>query len=170
MKMNIQNVTSLRFPILLTLVLFSVFISACSEKNEGTFVGQVKMQENTFNAAGNYANPEVKVDNVAMILAPSPGKDSLSYILSFDEKSPIKCSLEVTDRAWEDEFVMTPQLSGGSTQTCEVRDEKGNMQTAKVTDLIGRLLTYEDSTGSLSINLTGKNSGSYKFSFEGKRK
>lgn len=165
MKINKQRLT-----ILLALVLFSVFISACSEKNEGTFVGQVKLQDTTYNAAGNYANPEVKVDNVTLILAPSPGKDSLTYILSFDEKSPIKCSVEVIDRNWEDEFEMSVKLSGGSTQTCEVRDEKGNMQTAKVTDIGGRLLTYEESGASLSIKLQGIKSGSYDFEFKGERK
>lgn len=170
MKINQPNVMTLRFPILLTLVLFGLFISACKEKNEGTFVGQVKMRDNTFNAEGNYANPEVKVDNVTLTIAHSSGKDSLSYVLSFDEKSPIKCSLEVTDRDWEDEFVMSVQLPGGSTQTCEVRDEKGNMQTAKVTNLSGRLLTYEKSTGSLSMDLQGLKSGYYKFEFKGERK
>ena len=170
MKINKQNAPPLGLPILLTLVLLSAFISACSEKNEGTFVGQVKMRDNTFNAEGNYANPEVKVDNVTLIIAHSSGKSSLSYVLSFDEKSPIKCSLEVTDHDWEDEFVMSVQLSGDSTQTCEVRDEKGNVQTAKVTSVSSRLLTYEKSTGSLSIELQGVKSGHYKFSFEGVRK
>jgi hypothetical protein len=170
MKINKRTITSSRLPILLALVLLSVFLSACKEKNEGTFVGQVKMRDNTFNAEGNYANPEVKVDNVTLILAPSPGKDSLSYLLSFDEKSPIKCSLEVTDEDWEDEYVMGVQLNGDSTQTCEVRDEKGNVQTAKVTNVSSRLLTYEKSTGSLSIDLQGVKSGRYKFEFEGVRK
>ena len=158
----------MRSSILLVFVLSSLFSTACKEKNNGAFAGRVNMEIVSY-TTGEFAKSEAKTDNVTLNLAPN-GSHYLSYILSFSENSPVKCSLEVTDRDYEDEYVMSVQLSGGLDPTCEVKNEQGNWETMPIKSLTGRILTDEKSPASLNIDFKPQKSGAYKFSFDGVRK
>ena len=121
-------------------------------------------------ATGKFAQSKVEAENTSFILKPN-GAHYLSYLLSFDEKSPLKCELIVTDRNFEDKEVMSIALQSDSGITCEVRDDKGKAKTAKIKNLEGGTSTVKGESGRLNVELMGGENDKevFRYSFKGKR-
>jgi hypothetical protein len=170
---NNQGTGWYRLVILMGLVVLALGLSGCKQKMVGKFVGRTELHSTSYET-GSFAQNTLKSEDVTATLI--QGRTSSQFDLSFEDKSGLRCTLEVTNRNDEDSNTdndneLNARIVNKSGESCEVREQNGKVQTAKVTNASGGTAVSEGAHTSFIIELQSADSKTnYKFSFEGNRK
>lgn len=148
-----SNISLFRPAILLILILPILFLGGCKPKTAGTYIVSVSMNY------GNFRAQTIDVKDVTLTVVKT-GVDKQygrwnEHTITFDEKSPIKCNLEIELEGWRGEDEARPQDKEGmfsevvKRQSCEMTDKDGKKYSARVIE--GQIRAYKD-------DLTGEHS------------
>lgn len=178
-KTNKFGASPFRLKIFSGLIL-SVVLAACGYNHSGTFGGKAEYEIYKLEP---YFKKTVSVEDMTFTIAKNTAQNRRSdYILKFGEKSPLQCTLEVSnqfyDREGKGDETADMTVIGAPDQTCKVLDADGNMKTAHVSNRItGKLLSDEtrkllgnfEYDSNLQIELFDGQSYHFKLDFKGKR-